>query len=79
MPDAIFADPRLARIYDAIDAVRSAPEAYAAMAAAFGAVSVLDVGCGTRTLGCAEYTLTRRADRGQGSAGVLQVGVRRRS
>jgi SAM-dependent methyltransferase len=52
MPDAIFANPRLARIYDALDADRSDLEAYAAMAAEFGAVSVLDVGCGTGTLAC---------------------------
>ena len=52
MPDAIFADPRLACIYDALDADRSDLEAYAEMAAEFSAVSVLDVGCGTGTLAC---------------------------
>lgn len=52
MPDAIFADPRLARIYDALDPDRGDLAAYAAMAAEFGARSVLDVGCGTGSLGC---------------------------
>jgi SAM-dependent methyltransferase len=52
MPDAIFADPRLARIYDALDEDRSDLEAYAAMTAEFCAVSVLDVGCGTGTFAC---------------------------
>jgi len=36
MPDAIFCDPRLARIYDPLDPDRSDLDAYAAMAAAFG-------------------------------------------
>lgn len=51
-PDAIFADPRLARIYDSLDPDRSDLDAYAAMAAEFGARTVLDVGCGTGTLAC---------------------------
>ena len=52
MPDAIFENPRLARIYDALDPDRSDLEIYAAMAADFGAHSVLDVGCGTGTFAC---------------------------
>ena len=52
MPDAIFANPRLAGIYDRLDPDRSDLDAYAAMAAEFGARSVLDVGCGTGTLAC---------------------------
>ena len=52
MPDAIFADPRLARVYDPLDPDRSDLAVYAAMAAEFGADSVLDVGCGTGTLAC---------------------------
>ena len=52
MPDAIFANPRLARVYDPLDPDRSDLEVYAAMAAEFGAGSVLDVGCGTGTLAC---------------------------
>lgn len=50
MADAIFEEPRLAEIYDELDPDRSDVDAYAAMAAEFGAESVLDVGCGTGTL-----------------------------
>ena len=52
MPDAIFAHPRLAAIYDPLDPDRGDLVAYAAMAAEFGARSVLDIGCGTGTLAC---------------------------
>ena len=52
MPDAIFAEPRLARLYDLVDDDRSDLDAYLAMAAEFGARRVLDIGCGTGTLAC---------------------------
>jgi SAM-dependent methyltransferase len=52
VPDAIFAHPRLARIYDPLDPDRGDLDAYTAMAAEFGARSVLDVGCGTGTFAC---------------------------
>ncbi len=52
MPDAIFEDPRLARLYDPLDPDRSDLEVYVAMVAEFGARSVLDVGCGTGTFAC---------------------------
>jgi SAM-dependent methyltransferase len=52
MPDAIFANPRLATCYDALDPDRSDLDVYAALAAEFGARSVLDVGCGTGTFAC---------------------------
>jgi SAM-dependent methyltransferase len=52
VPDAIFAEPRLAQIYDAVDDDRSDLDAYLAMAAEFGARRVLDIGCGTGTLAC---------------------------
>ena len=51
-PDAIFADPRLARIYDDLDADRRDLDAYRAMVREVGARSVLDVGCGTGTFAC---------------------------
>lgn len=51
-PDPIFADPRLAAVYDDLDADRRDLDAYVAMVAAFGARSVLDIGCGTGTLAC---------------------------
>ena len=47
MPDAVFDEPRLAAIYDALDPDRSDLDAYLAMIAEFGARSVLDLGCGT--------------------------------
>jgi len=52
MPDAIFDDPLLARIYDPLDPDRSDLDTYAAIAAEFEARSVLDVGCGTGTFAC---------------------------
>ena len=47
MLDAVFDDPRLAAIYDALDPDRSDLDAYLAMVAEFGARSVIDLGCGT--------------------------------
>ncbi|MFI5712545.1 class I SAM-dependent methyltransferase [Kribbella sp. NPDC051620] len=47
MPDALFAVPRLAAVYDALEAGRGDLEAYAAMVEEFGAHRVVDVGCGT--------------------------------
>jgi len=52
LPDAIFANARLAAVYDALDPDRSDLDAYAAIAAEFGARAVLDVGCGTGTFAC---------------------------
>jgi len=52
VPDAIFDDPRLARVYDPLDPDRGDLDAYVAMAAEFEARSVLDVGCGTGAFAC---------------------------
>ena len=52
VPDALFADPRLARVYDAMEGERADLEVYAEMVDEFGARSVLDVGCGTGTFAC---------------------------
>lgn len=52
MPDEIFADPRLAAIYDDVDADRSDLALYVSVAEEVGAASVIDVGCGTGTLAC---------------------------
>src|SRR5262245_34465432 len=49
MPDAIFAHPRLAAIYDALEADRKDLEVYVAIAEELGARRVLDIGCGTGT------------------------------
>jgi SAM-dependent methyltransferase len=47
LPDPAFAEPRLAAIYDALDPDRSDLVPYLEMLEAFGAGSVLDLGCGT--------------------------------
>lgn len=50
--DRVFEEPRLAEIYDVVDDDRSDLEAYLGLAGELGAVSVLDVGCGTGTFAC---------------------------
>ena len=52
MPDPIFADPRLARVYDLLDPDRSDLDLYLDIAEEVGASSVLDIGCGTGTFAC---------------------------
>lgn len=53
VPDAIFAEPRLADIYDLLDSPNRPDLApYLAMADEFNAHSVIDLGCGTGTLAC---------------------------
>jgi SAM-dependent methyltransferase len=52
MADALFEVPRLAAIYDVFDGDRGDLEVYAAMAAEFGARTVVDIGCGTGAFGC---------------------------
>lgn len=49
-PDAIFAHPRLAALYDTFDGERDDLVAYLAIADELGARRVLDVGCGTGSL-----------------------------
>jgi SAM-dependent methyltransferase len=50
VPDAIFAHPRLAPIYDAFDGEREDLTTYLDIAGELGADRVLDVGCGTGSL-----------------------------
>ncbi|CAB4603516.1 MAG: class I SAM-dependent methyltransferase [Actinomycetes bacterium] len=64
MPDRIFAEPRLAAIYDAIDGERSDLDHYEAILDEIGAGTVLDIGCGTGELAC---RLARR--------GITTIGV----
>ena len=64
MPDAIFADPRLAAVYDAFDGSRDDLAAYLDLVDELGADHVLDVGCGT---GCLAILL---AGRGRTVVGV---------
>jgi SAM-dependent methyltransferase len=52
VPDPIFANPRLAAIYDALDPDRADLEPYLELVDALEARSVLDVGCGTGSLAC---------------------------
>jgi SAM-dependent methyltransferase len=53
MPDAIFADPQLAEIYDFLDSPdRPDLAPYLAMSDEFGAHSVIDLGCGTGIFAC---------------------------
>ena len=52
MPDPVFAEPRLARIYDDLDPNRGDLDEYAGIVQEFGARSVLDIGCGTGTFAC---------------------------
>jgi SAM-dependent methyltransferase len=50
--DPVFADRRLAGVYDTFEGERSDLELYAALVDEFGAGSVLDIGCGTGSLAC---------------------------
>lgn len=65
MPDAIFARPELAEIYDLLDNPdRPDLAPYLAMADEFHARAVVDLGCGTGTLAC------RLAARGKEVVGI---------
>jgi len=50
VPDPLFADPRLARLYDAFEGDRLDLIAYLRFARDLGARTMLDVGCGTGSL-----------------------------
>lgn len=50
MPDPIFADPRLAAIYDAFDAPCDDLDAYVALAEELGSRRIVHLGCGTGSL-----------------------------
>lgn len=50
--DPAFVERRLAGLYDPLDPDRGDLDVYAAMAAQFGARSVVDIGCGTGTFAC---------------------------
>ncbi|MHA6621244.1 class I SAM-dependent methyltransferase [Pseudonocardia sp. DLS-67] len=69
MPDAIFAHPRLAPVYDAFEGERHDLGPYLGIADELGADRVLDVGCGT---GCLAMML---AGTGRGVVGVDPAGA----
>lgn len=50
--DAVFSDPRLAAVYDAVDGDRDDLDLYVGLVDELGARSVLDLGCGTGSLAC---------------------------
>ncbi len=52
MPDPIFAERRLAELYDPLDPERGDLDAYLSIVAEVGARRVLDIGCGTGTFAC---------------------------
>jgi SAM-dependent methyltransferase len=52
MADAVFENHRLAEIYDPLEPDRSDLDTYVSLVGDLGAVSVLDIGCGTGTLVC---------------------------
>jgi ubiquinone/menaquinone biosynthesis C-methylase UbiE len=52
VPDPIFADPRLAALYDIVEDDRSDLDVYVGIVSELKASTVLDIGCGTGTLAC---------------------------
>ena len=73
VPDAIFAHPRLARVYDTFDGPRDDLTAYVAIAGELGADRVLDVGCGTGSLAIALAGTGRRVTGVDPAAASLDV------
>ena len=52
MGDAVFNDPRLVRVYDAVEGDRRDLQVYVEVIDELGAQSVLDIGCGTGMFAC---------------------------
>lgn len=75
MTDAHYEHPRLEveAIYDPLDPDRGDLEVYAAIADEFGAVRVLDVGCGTGTFALLLATRGREVTGVDPAAGSLRV------
>jgi ubiquinone/menaquinone biosynthesis C-methylase UbiE len=78
MPDAIFAEPRLADIYDLIDGPdRPDLAPYLAVADEFSATSVIDLGCGTGILACRLAALGKEIVGIDPAAAMLDVAKRK--
>jgi SAM-dependent methyltransferase len=77
VPDPIFADPRLAALYDIVDDDRSDLDAYVDIVAELDASSVLDVGCGTGTFACRLASLGLNVVGLEPAAASLDVARRR--
>jgi SAM-dependent methyltransferase len=73
VPDAIFAHPRLAEVYDAFDGPRDDLPGYLAIAEELGAQRVLDVGCGTGCLAIALAAAGRTVTGADPAAASLEV------
>jgi SAM-dependent methyltransferase len=72
-PDAAFADPRQAVLYDVFDDDRSDLDAYVAIADEVAAGTVLDIGCGTGSLAVRLATLGMRVVAVDPAAASLDV------
>jgi ubiquinone/menaquinone biosynthesis C-methylase UbiE len=78
MPDAIFAEPKLAAIYDLLDGPdRLDLTLYLAMADEFYAHLVIDLGCGTGTLACRLAALEKEVIGIDPAAASLEVAKRK--
>jgi SAM-dependent methyltransferase len=73
VPDAIFAHPSLAQVYDAFDGPRDDLPAYLAIAGELGADRVLDVGCGTGCLALLLAAAGRKVTAADPAAASLEV------
>jgi ubiquinone/menaquinone biosynthesis C-methylase UbiE len=78
MPDAIFAEPKLAEIYDLFDRPNRPDLApYLAIADEFNAHAVIDLGCGTGTLACSFAALGKEVVGIDPAAASLDVAQRK--
>lgn len=78
MPDALFAEPKLAEIYDFLDTPdRPDLAPYLAMADEFNAQAVIDLGCGTGTLACRMAALGKEVIGIDPAAASLDVAERK--
>jgi ubiquinone/menaquinone biosynthesis C-methylase UbiE len=78
MPDAIFAEPKLAEIYDLLESPdRPDLAPYVAIADEFHAHSIIDLGCGTGNLACRLAALGKEVVGVDPAAASLDVAKRK--